>query len=71
MPDPPMQHLLNYHEDCLNQQKNSQKLCNETRHPTVNFMVSWVKLLNLGKSIVEQILALEKRNESKRAGLWG
>ena len=30
----------------------------------------WSKFCNGGKSIVEQILASEERNKSKRVGLW-
>ena len=29
----PMEHLSNDHKDNPNQHKNSQKLCNKTRHP--------------------------------------
>ena len=31
---------------------------------------TWSEFLNGGKAIVEQILASEERNKSKRAGLW-
>ena len=31
---------------------------------------SWSEFSNGGKAIVEQILALEERKKSKRAGLW-
>ena len=52
-----MEHLSNDHKDHPNQHKNSHKLCNEMGHP------------NGGKAIVEQILASDVRNKSKRAGL--
>ena len=72
-----MEHCSNDHEDCPNQHKNSHKLCNETRYPVVNMMESQWKLRkqhdqdfpNGGKAIVEQILASEERNKSKREGL--
>ena len=32
---------------------------------------TWAEFPNGGKAIVEQILALEEINKSKRAGLWG
>ena len=63
-----MEHLSNDHEDCLNQHKNSHKLCDEMGHPVVNLMESQWKA-NGGKAIVEQMLASEERNKSKRAGL--
>ena len=31
---------------------------------------TWSEFSNGGKAIVEQILTLEEKNESKRAGLW-
>ena len=31
---------------------------------------TWSELLNGGKAIVEQILASEEKNKSKRTGLW-
>ena len=31
----------------------------------------WSEFFNGGKAIVEQMLASEERNKSKRAGLWG
>ena len=65
------------HEDHLNQHENSHKLSDETGHPVVNMMESQWKLRqqhdqkfqNGGKAIVEQILASEERNLSRRAGL--
>ena len=69
-----MEHLSKNHEDCPNQLKNSHKLCDETGHPTGNLMGSetatWSEFSNGGEAIVEQILASEERNKSKRAGLW-
>ena len=67
-----MEHLSNDHEDHPSQHENSHKLCDETGHPVVNLMESQWKLRqqhdqNFGaKAIVEQILALEVRNKSKR-----
>ena len=53
-----MEHVSNDHEDRPNQHENSQKLCDETGHPV------------LIKAIVDQTLASEEINKSKRAGLW-
>ena len=39
-----MEHLFNDHEDCLNEHKNSHKLCNEMGNPIVNLMESQWKL---------------------------
>ena len=72
-----MEHLSNDHEDRPNQHKNSHKLCDETGHPVVNMMESQWKVRqqhdqnfsNGGKAIVEQTLASEEINKSKRAGL--
>ena len=67
-----MEHLSNDHEDHPNQHENSHKLCDEMGHPVVNLMESQWKLRqqhdqNFGsKAIVEQILAPEVRNKSKR-----
>ena len=60
-----------------NQHENSHKLCNETGHSIVNMMESQWKLRQQhdqnfpieGKVMVEQILASEEINKSKRAGL--
>ena len=52
-----MEHVSNDHEDRPNQHENSQKLCDETGHPV------------LIKAIVDQTLASEEINKSKRAGL--
>ena len=65
-------------EDRLNQHENSHKLCVETRHPAFEFdkksmeieTTTWWEFHNGGKTITEQILVLEERNKSKRAGLW-
>ena len=74
----PMEHLSNDREDHPNQQNNSHKLCNETGHPIVRLTESQWKLKRKhdqqfpmeGKPvIVEQILASEKINKSKIAGL--
>ena len=66
--------LSNNNEDCSNQHKNSHKLCNETRHPVVNVNENWdsnmIRISQWGEGIVEQILASEEINKSKRAGLW-
>ena len=72
-----MKHLSNDHENHPNQHENSHKPCHETGHPVVNLMESqWTlrqqhdqNFLLEGKAIVEQILASEERNNSKRAGL--
>ena len=42
-----MKHLLNDHEDHLNQYENSHKLCNETRNSVDNLMESQWKLIKL------------------------
>ena len=39
-----MEHLTNDHKDCPSQPENSQKLCDETGHPTVNMMESYWEL---------------------------
>ena len=75
--------LPNDHEDLLNQHKNSHKPHGETGNPVSSLLKSQWKLgqkvngnrlysefPNEGKAIVEQILASEERNESKKAGLW-
>ena len=70
-----MEHLSNDHKDCPNQYENSHKLCDETGHPVVNLTESQCKVKQQhdqnfrGKAIVEQILASEEINKSKRAGL--
>ena len=54
--------LLNDHEDCPNQQDNSQKLWNETYHfefdrkSIESKAIKWPKFFSGGKAIVEQIL---------------
>ena len=58
-----MEHLSNDHRDHPNQLENSYKLCNETGHPILG------KFPNGGKAIVDEILASEEINKSKRAGL--
>ena len=71
-----MKHLSNDHKDHSDQHENSQKLCDETGHPILNLLESEQKLNNnmlrifqWRKAIVEQILAAEEINKSKRAGL--
>ena len=72
-----MEHLSNDHKDHPNQHKNSHKLCGETRHPVLSLLKTQWKLrqqhdqnfVNGRKAILEQILASEKRNKSRRAGL--
>ena len=39
-----MEHLSNDHEDCPNQHKSSNKLCNETGHPNLSLTESQWKL---------------------------
>ena len=60
--------MINDIEDPPNQHENSHKSCNETRHPVVNLIESQWETSG-GKAIVEQILASEERNKSKRTGL--
>ena len=70
-----MEHLSNYHKHHPNQHRISHKLCDEMKHPIENLMETQWKLRqkhefpNGWKAIVEQILASQKRNRSKRAGL--
>ena len=71
-----MGNLLNDQEDHPSQQKNSQKLYSETGHTFLNFMnksmeteTTWSEFPNGGKANVEQILASERINKFKRAGL--
>ena len=70
-----MKHLSNDHEDCFNQHKNSHNLYNEMGDPLFSLRESQWKLrqhlyqfANGGKAILE-LLALEERKKSKRAGL--
>ena len=56
-----MEHLSNDHKDHPNQHGfDGNSMETET----------WPEFPNGGKAIVEQILASEERNKSKRAGLW-
>ena len=66
-----MEYLSNDLEGRPNQHDNSHKLYNEMGHPVANLMESQWKLRQQEnqKAIVEQILASEKRNKSKRTGL--
>ena len=70
-----MEHLSNDYKDHPNQHKSSHQLCNETGHLVVNLMKSQWKLRKKYdqnfpiEAIVEQILASEERNKSKRARL--
>ena len=72
-----MEHLPN-HEDSPSQQENSHKFCDEKRHPVLGFdgksmetvTTTLLEFLNERKAIVEQILASEEINQSKRAGLF-
>ena len=64
--------LIYDHEDHTNQYENSHKLCNEMRHPVVKLMESETatsEFPNGGKAVVEQILASQEINKSKRARL--
>ena len=71
-----MEHLSNDQEDHPNQQKNSNKLCDETWDPVLSLMEicaetkTWSEFPNGRKAIAQQILAPEDRNKSKKAGLW-
>ena len=68
-----MEHLSNDHEDHPNQHKNSHKPHIETGYPVLSLLESQWKLRkqpefsNGEKAIVEQILASEERNQSRRA----
>ena len=71
-----MEHLSNDHKDHSNQHNNSHKKCDETGHPVVNMMESQWELRQhhdrnfpMEEKLVEQILALEKTNISKRIEL--
>ena len=73
---PPMDHLSSDHKESPNQQENSHKKCNELGKPIVNDgksketeTTTWSEFPNGGKAIIEQILASEEINESRRAGL--
>ena len=71
-----MDHLSNDHEHHYNQHKNSHELCDEMGHRVDNLMESQWKLRKQNdqnfpkrrKTIVEQIIAPEVKNKSKRAG---
>ena len=67
-----MEHLSNGDEDHPHQHENGHKLCDETKHPVLN--ENWgnhmIRIPNRVKAVVKQILALEEKNKSKRAGLW-
>ena len=71
-----MEHLSNDHEDHLSQHKNIHNLCNEMGHAILILLESLWKLrqehdqnfaMVEKKAVVEQILASEEINESKRA----
>ena len=70
-----MEHLSNNHEDHPNHYENSQTMrwnrasCCEFDGKSME-TETWSEFSNGGKAIVEQILASEERNKSKRAGLW-
>ena len=75
-----MEHLSNDHKDHPSQNEDSQKLRDEMGHPISSLRESQWKLRQQhdqnysmkrkpGKAIVEQILASEEINKSKRAGL--
>ena len=71
-----LEHLSNDHEDCFNQHENSHNLYDENEHPVFSLKENQWKLRQQlefpkgGKTFLEQILASEVRNKSKRAGLW-
>ena len=44
--------------------------CCELVGKSIETETTWSEFPNGGKTIVEQILALEERKKSKRAGLW-
>ena len=68
----------NDHESHPNQHENSHKLCDEMWHSLFSLAQSQWKTKtntrsefpNEGKTIVEQVLASEEKNKSKRAWLW-
>ena len=64
-----MEHLSNDHKDCLNQHKNSHKLCDETGQWKLAQQHDENFPMGGGGDIVEQTLASEEINISKRAGL--
>ena len=73
-----MEHLLNDCKDLPNQHENIHKLCDEMGQPVLSLTESQWKLRQIAtlseftngwKAIVEQSLASEEINKSKRAGL--
>ena len=49
---------------------NSASCCEFDGKSMETETITWSEFPNGGKAIVEQILASEERNKSKRAGLW-
>ena len=72
-----MDHVSNDHKDQANQHENSHKPHNEmgilvdfTGKSMETETIAWSEFPNRGKATVEQILASEYKNKSKRPGLW-
>ena len=51
-------------------QRNGASRCEFDGKSMETETTTWSEFPNGGKAIVEQILASEERNKSKRAGLW-
>ena len=70
-----MEHLSNDHENHANQHENSHKLYDEMASncefdgKSMETETTTSQFPNGGKAIAEQILASEKRNKTKRAGI--
>ena len=50
--------------------RNEASCCESVGKSMETEATTWSEFSNGGKAIVEQILASEERNKSKRAGLW-
>ena len=69
-----MEHLSNYHQNHPNKHENSHKLCSETGDPVYwkvngNWDNNMIRISLWSEAIIEQILASEEINKSKRTGL--
>ena len=62
-----MKPLLNDHEDCPNQHKNSHKLCNEMGK-SMRTETTWSEFPDGGKAIAEHILVSEEKINPKEHG---
>ena len=68
-----MEHLSYDHKDRPNKREDIHKLCDEKGHwrkVKGNWGNNMIRFPNGGKATIEQILASEEINKSKRAGLW-